>query len=110
MLRLGVYADKHHQSFAPSNIIHRVQMWMRSSYTIQKKEEIVEWHRKDGIDVSKTARHFEVDRKRVWEWNTKYQVLVQQSHGKTKLKRMMGTGPPVFSEEIEDCIDGLPGD
>ncbi|KAG0416873.1 hypothetical protein HPB47_006064, partial [Ixodes persulcatus] len=22
MLRLGVYADKHHQSFAPSNIIH----------------------------------------------------------------------------------------
>ncbi|KAG0439021.1 hypothetical protein HPB47_016780, partial [Ixodes persulcatus] len=26
MLRLGVYADKHHQSFAPSNIIHHVEM------------------------------------------------------------------------------------
>ncbi|KAG0416108.1 hypothetical protein HPB47_006714 [Ixodes persulcatus] len=28
MLRLGVYADKHHQSFAPSNIIHHVEMRM----------------------------------------------------------------------------------
>ncbi|CAN8020157.1 unnamed protein product, partial [Ixodes persulcatus] len=26
MLRLGVYADKHHQSFAPSNIIHHLEM------------------------------------------------------------------------------------
>ncbi|KAG0409809.1 hypothetical protein HPB47_013067 [Ixodes persulcatus] len=26
MLRLGVYADKHHQSFAPSNIIYHVEM------------------------------------------------------------------------------------
>ncbi|KAG0429816.1 hypothetical protein HPB47_023269, partial [Ixodes persulcatus] len=26
MLRLGVYADKHHQSFTPSNIIHHVEM------------------------------------------------------------------------------------
>ncbi|KAG0418463.1 hypothetical protein HPB47_004811 [Ixodes persulcatus] len=26
MLRLGVYADKHHQSFAPNNIIHHVEM------------------------------------------------------------------------------------
>ncbi|KAG0420741.1 hypothetical protein HPB47_003315 [Ixodes persulcatus] len=26
MLRLGVYADKPHQSFAPSNIIHHVEM------------------------------------------------------------------------------------
>ena len=26
MLRLSVYADKHHQSFAPINIIHHVEM------------------------------------------------------------------------------------
>lgn len=77
---------------------------MRSSYIIQKRVEIVEWHRKNGIKVSKTARHFMVDRKRVREWNTKYQVLVQQCHGKTKLKRRMGTGSTIFSEEIHDAL------
>lgn len=77
---------------------------MRSSYTIQKKVEIVEWHRKNGTNVSKTARHFEVDRKRVREWNANYQVLLQQCHGKTKLKRTMGTGRPVFSEELDDAL------
>ncbi|KAG0409938.1 hypothetical protein HPB47_012944 [Ixodes persulcatus] len=35
MLRLGVYADKHHQSFAPSNIIHHVEM--RSIFVICDK-------------------------------------------------------------------------
>lgn len=77
---------------------------MRSSYTIQKKVEVVEWHRKNGANVSKTARHFEVDRKRVREWNTSYQVLLQQCHGTNKLKRAIGRGRPVFSEEIDDAL------
>ncbi|KAM7297491.1 uncharacterized protein ISCGN_022642 [Ixodes scapularis] len=77
---------------------------MRSSYTIQKEVEVVEWHRKNGANVSKTARHFEVDRKRVREWNTSYQVLLQQCHGTNKLKRAIGRGRPVFSEEIDDAL------
>ncbi|KAG0429989.1 hypothetical protein HPB47_023103, partial [Ixodes persulcatus] len=50
---------------------------MRSSYSIQKKMEIVEWHRKNGIN---------------------------QRHGKTKLKRTMGAGRPVFGEEIDYAL------
>ncbi|KAG0416011.1 hypothetical protein HPB47_006826 [Ixodes persulcatus] len=34
MLRLGVYADKHHQSFAPSNIIHHVEMRCFAAHVI----------------------------------------------------------------------------
>ncbi|KAG0433737.1 hypothetical protein HPB47_019639 [Ixodes persulcatus] len=37
MLRLRVYADKHHQSFAPSNIIHHVEM--RSIGASRKDED-----------------------------------------------------------------------
>ncbi|KAG0413584.1 hypothetical protein HPB47_009276 [Ixodes persulcatus] len=33
MLRLSVYADKHHQSFAPINIIHHVEMRRASRVT-----------------------------------------------------------------------------
>ncbi|KAG0441888.1 hypothetical protein HPB47_015824 [Ixodes persulcatus] len=39
MLRLSVYADKHHQSFAPINIIHHVEMRMEESWV---KEYIVD--------------------------------------------------------------------
>lgn len=73
---------------------------MRSNYTIQNKVDIVEWHRKNGTNVSKTARHFEVDRKRVREWNMKYQVLVQQCHGKTKMRRTMVLDDPFSVKKL----------
>lgn len=77
---------------------------MRCSYTIEKKVQVVEWHRKNGSNVSKTAHHFKVDRRRVREWNTRYQLLLQQCHGKNKLKRAMSNGRPVFSEEVDDAL------
>ena len=55
------------------------------SYTIEYKVEAVEWHRKNGKNVSLTANKFGVDRKR--EWNAKYDQLAGQCHGKQKKKR-----------------------
>ncbi|KAM7313301.1 ralA-binding protein 1 isoform X2 [Ixodes scapularis] len=37
MLRLSVYADKHHQSFAPKNIIHHVEMRYKQ-YSVESAE------------------------------------------------------------------------
>ncbi|KAM7310645.1 uncharacterized protein LOC121832848 [Ixodes scapularis] len=77
---------------------------MRNSYTIQRKVEVVQWHKKNGDNVSKTARHFELDRKRVREWSTNYQSLLQQCHGKNKFKRAINNGRPVFSEELDEAL------
>lgn len=76
---------------------------MRNSYTIQRKVEVVQWH-KNGANVSKTARHFELDRKHVREWNSSYQSLLQQCHNKNKLKRTLNNGRPVFSEELDEAL------
>ncbi|KAG0445202.1 hypothetical protein HPB47_018586 [Ixodes persulcatus] len=58
MLRLSVYADKHHQSFAPINIIHHVEMQSifildisqddcSSLYSLDQEEESIEFLNKD---------------------------------------------------------------
>ena len=54
------------------------------SYTIEFKVEAVEWHRKNGDNVLLTANKFSVDRKRVREWNTKYDQLAAKCHGRQK--------------------------
>ena len=50
----------------------------RSSYTVEFKIKVVDWLRKNDCNVSKAAREFEVDRKRVRE---KYEVLKGNSVG-----------------------------
>lgn len=77
---------------------------MRQSFTIEKKVEAVQWHRKTGSNVSKTARQFGVDRKQVRQWNSTYETLLQHCHGKGKFKRSMNNGRPVFSEEVDDGL------
>lgn len=72
---------------------HRVH-----SYTISKKIEVVEWHRASGGNVSRTSRPFKIDRKRIREWNSKYETLKQLNYGKQKMKRKFTNGVPVFSE------------
>lgn len=62
------------------------------SYTIEFKVEALEWHRINGENVSLTANQFSVDRKRVREWNAKYDQLAGQCHGKQKKKRKIHRG------------------
>lgn len=76
----------------------------RSSYTIEQKVKVVEWHHKNGNNVSKTAREFKVDRKRVREWITKYQFLLELSHGKAKLRRALSVGRPPLSKEVDNGL------
>ncbi|KAG0415830.1 hypothetical protein HPB47_006998 [Ixodes persulcatus] len=74
------------------------------SYTVQKKIEVVQWHRLNGKNVHRTSRQFKLDRKRIREWDKKYEVLLQQNFGKSKLRRKLGNGAPVFSEEVDDAL------
>ncbi|KAH7940855.1 hypothetical protein HPB49_006981 [Dermacentor silvarum] len=74
------------------------------SYTVKKKIEVVEWHRHNGKNVHATARHFSLDRKRIREWEKKYETLLQQNFGKAKLRRKLSNGAPVFSEEVDDAL------
>ena len=46
----------------------------------------------NGENVSLTANKFGVDRKRVRDWNTKYDQLAGQCHGKQKKKRKIHSG------------------
>ena len=47
----------------------------RNSYNIDFKVLVVDWLRKNEGNISKAAREFDVDRKRVREWNEKYDQL-----------------------------------
>ena len=62
------------------------------SYTIEFKVEAVEWHRMNGENVSMTSKKFSVDRKRVREWNTKFDQLLAQCSRKQKKKRKIHQG------------------
>ncbi|KAM7282773.1 uncharacterized protein ISCGN_000014 [Ixodes scapularis] len=77
---------------------------MRNSYTIQRKVEVVQWHKKNGDNSSNTARHFELYRKHVHEWSSNYQSHLQQCHGKNKFKRAINNGRPFFSEELDEAL------
>ncbi|KAH7950916.1 hypothetical protein HPB52_003124 [Rhipicephalus sanguineus] len=77
---------------------------MMRSYTIAKKIEVVQWHRQAGRNVHETSRHFNIDRKRIREWDGKYESLLQQNFGKSKLRRKLSNGAPVFSEELDDAL------
>ncbi|KAG0444060.1 hypothetical protein HPB47_014231 [Ixodes persulcatus] len=77
---------------------------VRGSYTILKKVNVVEWHRQNGNNVSKTARQFDIDRKRIRDWNANYQSLLQECQGENRVRRSMGKGRPVFSKEIDKAL------
>ncbi|KAH6932007.1 hypothetical protein HPB50_002441 [Hyalomma asiaticum] len=71
---------------------------------VKKKIEVVEWHRHNGKNVHATARHFNLDRKRIREWEKKYEISLQQNFGKAKLRQKLSNGAPVFSEEVDDAL------
>ena len=58
-------------------------------YTVDEKVYVVQWHRTNGHNVSKTAREFGVDRKRVRESNSVYDNLLLDNVGTSKMKRKL---------------------
>ncbi|EEC19039.1 hypothetical protein IscW_ISCW014223 [Ixodes scapularis] len=74
------------------------------SYTVSKKIEVVDWHWASGGNVSRTSRHFNIDRKRIRKWDSKYETLKQHNYGKQKMRRKFTNGVPVFSEEVDDAL------
>ncbi|KAH7972501.1 hypothetical protein HPB52_012723 [Rhipicephalus sanguineus] len=53
------------------------------SYTVAKKIEAVQWHRQGGRNAHATSRHFNIDRRRICEWDNKYVALLQQNFGQS---------------------------
>ncbi|KAH7971942.1 hypothetical protein HPB52_004373 [Rhipicephalus sanguineus] len=74
------------------------------SYTVAKKIEVVQWHRQGGRNAHATSRHFNIDRRRIREWDNKCVALLQQKFGKSKSRRKLSNGAPVLSEEVDDAL------
>ncbi|KAH9371976.1 hypothetical protein HPB48_021275 [Haemaphysalis longicornis] len=74
------------------------------SYTVKRKHDVVDWHRKNGRNVHVTSRVFKLDRKRIREWEKNYEVLLQQNFGKSKVLHKLSNGAPFFSEELDDTL------
>ncbi|KAH7969542.1 hypothetical protein HPB52_019318 [Rhipicephalus sanguineus] len=74
------------------------------SYTVAKKIEVVQWHRQAGRNAHTTSRHFNIDRRRIREWDNKYVALLQQNFGKSKSRRKLSNGATVLSEEVDDAL------
>ena len=55
------------------------------SYTVEFKV-LVKWLRENNRNVSKTAREFSVDRKRVQEWDKYYDKLLEDEVGRNAKK------------------------
>lgn len=82
----------------------RLSLFAMHSYTVKRKLEVVDWHRKNGRNVHLTSRVFKLDRKRIREWDKNYEVLLQQNFGKSKVRRKLSSGAPVFSEELDGTL------
>lgn len=71
-------------------------------YTVEEKIRVVQWHRENGKNVSKTSRVFCVDRKRVREWNYNYESLLQNNVGSARNKRKLHNGREPMSAEVDN--------
>ena len=65
---------------------------------------IVQWHRKNGGNISRTAREFNVDRKRVREWERGYDNLLQHNVGKERKRRRIGSGRGPRSTDLDQKV------
>ncbi|KAH7949423.1 hypothetical protein HPB49_009546 [Dermacentor silvarum] len=77
---------------------------MMHSHIVARKIEVVKWHRALGNNVSCTSRHFKIDRKRICEWDSKYDTLKHLNYGKQKMKCKLTDGGPIFNEELDNAL------
>ena len=54
----------------------------RRSYSLHQKIDIITWHRENGESQAKTARYFNVDKRRISEWNMQYETMIARSQNK----------------------------
>ena len=72
-----------------------------NSYTVEFKILVVDWLRRNDRNVSKTAREFEIDRKRVREWDNNYAKLLENKTGQSAKKRKIGCGRKPLSFDLD---------
>lgn len=81
---------------------------VRRSYTVQRKLEIIRWHRENGGNYHETEREFGVSRKRLREWNQNYANLLAHEFGRDKFKRKLHEGGEPFSRLLDaDVLEWL---
>ena len=88
----------------PSSVLKTPPSERRHSYNVGFKLMIVEWHRKNGRNVSQTARKFNIDRKRVRDWESQYDMLFQRSVDKDKKQRRLGSGRVPLSGDLDQKV------
>jgi hypothetical protein len=71
------------------------------SYTVTFKLEAIAWHRAHGGNVSRTAKEYNVDRKRIREWLENEDLLESNRRGKDAKKRRIGAGSSPISIDLE---------
>ncbi|KAH9363239.1 hypothetical protein HPB48_017806 [Haemaphysalis longicornis] len=95
--------SKHCQP-SPPFPLERLPFFAMHSYTVKRKLKVADWHRKNGRNVHLTSCVFKLDRKRVRECDNNSEVLLQKNFGKSKVRRKLSSGAPVFSEELNDNL------
>ena len=73
-------------------------------YTVDFKVMVVNWLRAHEQNISLTSREFGVDRKRVREWDQKYDYLQQHNKGTSAKKQRLGGGRCSMSKELDDKV------
>jgi transposase-like protein len=76
----------------------------RHSNDVSFKLLIVQWHRRNRKNVSKTAREFDIDRKRARGWDSRYECLLEHNVGKEKKRIRIGSGRPPHSINLDQKL------
>jgi hypothetical protein len=75
------------------------------SFPIEEKICVVEWHRRNGSVVSKTANEYGIDRKCVRDWDKKYDELKRyEATPRGKKARKMHDGRQPLSVQLDDGL------
>ena len=62
----------------------QIQSTQRRSRTVQQKLEFCEWHITNGLNISKTARHFEISRKQIRFYFRNHQLYLNMEDRRIK--------------------------
>ncbi len=70
-------------------------------HVITRQMPVVDWLRSNENNISKAYREFEIDRKRVREWDQKYDVLVANNRGQNAKRRQIGCDRSALSSDLD---------
>lgn len=75
---------------------------IRKSFSVEKKLEIISWHKENGASLHRTSTEFGIDRKNLRDWIKNESLLQMNNFGKAKKKRKIGCGQKPLSEELDE--------